>query len=176
MTIEFQLTLNDVMTLHRYHMKHKSKEFKVQLVVSALVVPIIFAAFMYVTKGFETSTIIINSIISLAWFIMVPFVLYQSQLSKIKRKLQKQQKKGQLEVVKPCEINFSERGIKSVREYTTFQVDWEHIIDFVETNHFYYLYYNDSSAMILPKEIGHFNIEENHRYQRFVKEHLKPQL
>lgn len=175
MTIEFTLSLEDIMTFQKYHLKNKSAAYKKRKMIFYPMLPFLLLILMIVNEGFGSTTIIINLIASVLWVLFFPVLFFRITLLKVKRRLRKLENKGELEVVKPSKMKFTEKGIELERKHFHSDFDWNFIKELEETNNFFYLYIQTSAAVILPKEIS-FNEEENSSYQEFVRNHLKSKM
>ncbi|HLQ70596.1 MAG TPA: YcxB family protein [Bacillota bacterium] len=147
MTIQFQLGFEDLLAMQK-NVIHQSRTHNVKEKYFRWGISILLLAIVFFIKP-SLIGLIIGLVIAGVFFLVAPAVYPKIAFARLKSKFE-QNDHGNL--LKPCEMHFSEDGIDRIIEGETTHFPWNGFRKLTEDDTHYFLYVDDLQGIIIPKE------------------------
>lgn len=152
MILRYNLTVEDMVALNRYHYAHSPTIRKTKLKYIILVsVLFIAASFLLPPKpGLTRPMIVAGAVILAALFSMIFIYRYSASLERNVRRLFKEgTNKG---IICEHEIEIDEHGLVEKTEFKETRQSWQGVERIVETQSHVFIYMSSMAAYVIPKE------------------------
>lgn len=163
MTIQFQLELDDLLAMQKdviHHSRtHEVKEKYFRWGISLLLLAIV----IFINPSLIG--LIIGTIIAGGFFLIAPTIYPKTAYVRLKSKFEQNDHSN---LLKPCEMHFSEEGMDRVIEGETTHFPWNGFRKLHEDEARYFLYVDDLQGIIIPKNSNIINGDSNTFQEKFV--------
>jgi hypothetical protein len=170
--LKYQLTEKDFFEFNYYTnwAAPNKRGFRIRYILRAILLyTAVIAIYIFaIRKDFSTTAIMIASIPSIIYFLLIPTLVKRGMRQKVKAMLQKPENKQFLE---PAEVVFMDTGIVTKDSISESKYNWEAIVRKAETPLSYYLYTNTYLAIVIPKRVI-INAQERKELQQLFNQHL----
>ncbi|MGM8364357.1 YcxB family protein [Virgibacillus sp. W0181] len=169
MTIQFQLSMSDLIAFQRnvitHSRTHRIKQRYYKWISSVI---LLLAAFLLL--GTSIPTMIEVIIITVIYFFLFPSIYNAVAMAYYKKQFDK---KDYSYILAPCEMSLSNNGIERMIHEETTHYSWDRFENMQEDELHYFLYVSDLQGLILPKKSDSMSDADSIALSQLLKNHVE---
>jgi hypothetical protein len=155
--IEFELKEKDIVAFSEHYSKYSKTQRWIRwftLCIGVVVVWALVLIYIFISEGGSPEkvtliiTLVVLSVYTLLWFLIVPFLLKKWKKKLILKQLSEGDNKGLLGKTR---LEFNDQGIFGESESTRLKLNWDIVNNIEETEDHIFIYVSTVSAITIPK-------------------------